>query len=256
MKLETWEARVVLEKLTIFARTGGGEKEMQIVAAGKSYSVQNLKTTDAVLNWTIPELEMKVEIVAEEDRLHVRFETRRELKFNWPLSGRDPAMTAIIYPDGEGLYVPLEDPFWLGRFEQGYCRDTHGGLSLPFWSYHTGERTVSYLAVSDLQTELCFSNDGDRLSTYSVHAFRERDGLPNYEILIWLGGGSPISPAREYQRWLIERGRYVTMDEKIGANPEASKLLGAAHGYLYGDGRTLEFLEELRGLGIDRFWLG
>ena len=256
LKLKTWEARVVPETLTIFARAGESEKEMQIAAAGKSYPVQNLEVTEAGMSWTVPELGMNVEIAPENDRLRLRFATQRELKFNWPLSGRDPAMKAILYPDGEGLYIPLDDPFWLGRFEQGYCRDTHGGLSMPFWSFHFGERTVSYLAVSDLQTELCFSNDGRRLSTYAVHDFRKRDGLPPYEILIWMGGASPVSPALDYKGWLKERGQYVSMDEKIGANPEAARLLGATHAYLYGDARTLKFLKELRRLGIDRFWLG
>jgi hypothetical protein len=242
--------------LTIFARSGAAGKEILIAAAEKTYPVRDLDIGKEALRWTIPDLEMDVEVIAEKNRIHVRIHATREMKFTWPVSGRDSAMKAIIYPDGEGLYIPLDDSFWLGRFDEGYCRNTHGGLAMPFWSYHTGERTVSYLAVSDLQTELCFSNDGGRLSTYTVHDFRERDGLPDYEILIWTGDDSPVGPAREYKDWLKERSQYVSMDEKIGTNPEAAKLLGATHAYLYGDGRTSEFLEELRELGFDRFWLG
>lgn len=256
LELENWEARVVPETLKVFVRRGEAGEEIQIAAAKKSYPVQNLEIEKAALRWTIPDLAMNVEVRAEHNRIRLRFQTTREMKFTWPVSGLDPAMKALIYPDGEGLYIPLDDPFWRLRFPDGACRDTHGGLSMPFWSYHLGGGTVTYLVLSDLQTELCFSNLGDRLSTYAVHDFRQRDGLPAYEILIWLGGASPISPAREYKDWLKEHGEYVSLDEKINKNPEAAKLLGATHAYLYGDGKTPQLLKELQGLGIDRVWLG
>jgi len=199
---------------------------------------------------------MDVELTAVENRLRVRFDTKREGQFRWPDSGADPAMSALIYPDGEGLYLPLDDSFWTSHLKDGQCRNTHGGLSMPFWSYQVSGGTFTYLAVSDLQTEVCVSGRQGRLATSAVHDFRKRDGFPPYEIEIWPGGASPISPALEYRQWLISRGEYVTLDQKISENPAVEKLLGSAHAYVYGDARTVEFLRELQGLGIDRFWIG
>ena len=122
---------------------------------------------------------------------------------------------------------------------------------MPFWSYQWAGGSWTYLAVSDLQTTLCLSESGERLFAVATHDFRQRDGFPPYQIEIWPGGNSPVSPALEYRQWLVETGQYVTLDQKARANPEAAKLLGAAHAYVYGDGRSLGFLRELARMGVD-----
>jgi glycosyl hydrolase family 129 len=257
LHLENWEARVAPETLAVNAKLRGREGEVVIAdGGGRNFSVSDLTASSDSVRWTIPELGVGAELRAIRNHLNARFTAGRELKFIWPVTGRDPAMSALIYPDGEGLYIPLDDGFWNGRLSSEPCRDTSGGLSMPFWSYGLSGGTVTYLAVSDLETQLCVSSHDGRLSTYAVHDFRERDGYPPYEIEIWPGGPSPVSPAVEYRQWLIDHGRYVTLEQKTRGNPEVGKLLGAAHAYVFGDGRTIEFLETLKRLGIDRFWLG
>ena len=49
-----------------------------------------------------------------------------------------------------------------------------------------------------------------------------------------LGTASPVAPAKQYRQWLIENGEFVSFIEKIKKVPEAEKLLGAAHVYLWG----------------------
>lgn len=257
LHLAGWQAQIQPDSLTITARLAGQNKGIVIAVSGeKSYPVSGLTEAPQSIRWRIPQLEMNVELTAIENRLRVRFETKREGKFTWPVSGADPAMSALIYPDGEGLYIPLNDPFWTTHLKAGQCRNAHGGLSMPFWSYQVEGGTFTYLAVSDLKTEVCISERQGRLSTSAVHDFRKRDGFPPYEIEIWPGGASPISPAVEYRQWLIAKGEYVTLDQKIKENPEVAKLLGAEHGYVYGDGRNVEFLRDLQRLEIDRFWIG
>lgn len=257
LHLAGWQALIHPDSLTITARLAGQNNEITIAGSGgRSFQISGLIETPQSVRWKIPEFEMDVELTAVENRLHVRFDTKREGQFRWPDSGADPAMSALIYPDGEGLYLPLDDKFWTAHLKDGQCRDTHGGLSMPFWSYQVSGGTFTYLAVSDLQTEVCVSGRQGRLSTSAVHDFRKRDGFPPYEIEIWPGGASPISPALEYRQRLIAKGEYVTLDQKIRENPAVEKLLGAAHAYVYGDARNIEFLRELQRLEIDRFSIG
>jgi Glycosyl hydrolases related to GH101 family, GH129 len=257
LQLENWRARIIPEALAIHAMIAGRKKEVSVAQGAEARnSISGWKESEHSVEWTIPELAMRVEFAAVKNRLRVRFATAREQKFTWPVSGRDPAMSALIYPDGEGLDLPLDDAFWSERLKDGRCLDAYGGLSMPFWSYQLDGSTITFLAESDLETQLCMAAAGGRLSTRAVHDFRQRDGFPPYEIEIWPGGASPISPAIEYRQWLIEHGEYVPLSEKIAQNPQVAKLLGAIHAYVFGDGRTLEFLKELNALGVDRAWLG
>ena len=257
LRLDNWEARIEPEALAIHGRLRGETEEI-LVAAGSAgpLPVLGLNVADGTIRWFIPPLDMQVTVSVMKKRLHVRFETSRDQDFAWPVTGADVRASALIYPDGEGLYIPLGDAFWRKQLAESPCYTAHGGLSMPFWSHHLGSRTITYLAVSDLRTEVCTSETKGRLWTRAIHAFRKRDGAVPYEIAIWAGGASPIEPAVEFRQWLMERGQYVTLAEKTRRNPEAAKLRGAVHAYVYGDGRTAALLEELKAMAVDRMWLG
>lgn len=255
--LRNWDARIQPQTLSIEALLSGHPKPIQLARSfAEPSSVTDLEASSALARWKIPALGLRVEMAAVGNHLRVTIRSDHPADLTWPSSGQDPAMSALIYPDGEGLYIPLRDPFWLEQAARGICRNTHGGLLLPLWSFQIPDATITYLALSDLQTKVCLSNEGGEISTFAVHDFRERDHLAPYEIEIWPGGSSPVSPAIEYHRWLIERGRYVTLQQKIAANPNVRKLLGAEHAYIFGTGRSMAFLHELHRLGVDRMWLG
>jgi hypothetical protein len=161
----------------------------------------------------------------------------------------------MILPEGEGLYLPLGDAAWRGRLA-GRCFSASGQLSMPFWSYQIGRRTFTYQMISDIRTELCTDDQNGRIAASAKHSFLNRDGRPAYELEMWPGGASPIAPAIEYRDGLVRGGQFVPLTEKISANPEVAKLLGAVHMYVWGDGRTPEFVDDLRRAGIRRAWIG
>ncbi|HVU89659.1 MAG TPA: glycoside hydrolase [Pirellulales bacterium] len=47
---------------------------------------------------------------------------------------------------------------------------------------------------------------------------------------------SPVAPALLFRDLLVRRGEFVTFDEKCAIVPRATRLIGAAHAYLWGDG--------------------
>ena len=256
LRLKTWTAAIDPATLQLQATLDGDHRRVILSAGQQPQAFRKLTHDGSSAGWDLPQLDAAVRLFVVEDHLLVRFETSREQKLVWPRTGEDPAFSALIFPDGAGLYIPLTDRAWRERLLRDPCRSASGGLSMPFWSYAAGRRTFTFLAVSDIRTEVCLATRKGGLSVNASHSFLKRDGAPPYEIEIWPGGESPIAPAIEYREWLIRKGRYVPLSEKIRANPSVSRLLGAEHMYLYGDGRTLEFLRALQRLGISKAWLG
>jgi hypothetical protein len=69
-----------------------------------------------------------------------------------------------------------------------------------------------------------------------THEFTLRQAKKEYTVIIRLGDPSPVEPAKQYRRWLIDNKQFVPMTEKIKRVPRVERLLGAAHVYLWGDG--------------------
>lgn len=254
IRLRDWTAKIEPGTLTVRARVDGGSKNI-LIARGAAHPVSDLARTPGSAAWRIPDLGLTVRFTADGNRLHVRLESSRNTEIAWPRTGDDAQMSAMILPDGEGLYLPLADAAWRRRLA-GQCDAVSGGLSMPFWSYQVGRRTFTYHVLSDIRSSLCFEDTQGRLTATLKHNFRVRDGAVPYELEIWPGGSSPIAPALEYREGLLRASRLVTLDEKTHKNPQVAKLLGAIHMYVWGDGRSPAFVDDLVKLGVKRAWIG
>jgi hypothetical protein len=254
LKLTGWSAIIEPETLTVRAQLDGQAGGI-LVAAGARNPVDSVSHTAQRASFQVPALGVTVEFTVRVNRLHVRFESAREQTLEWPRTGDDPLLSALILPDGEGLFVPLTDTAWRGRLAHR-CFSAYGQLSMPFWSYQVSRHTFTYQVVSDIRTELCTEDQNGRIHAAAKHGFLDRDQRPAYELEMWPGGASPISPAIEYREGLVRDGTFVPLTAKIRANPAIAKLLGAVHIYVWGDGRTVEFVDDLRRAGIKRAWIG
>lgn len=237
--------------LTLHAR---GET-VTLAAPGAAEPVADLVATDDAVAWRLPERDLRVRVAREGSGLRVRFETATPQELAWPRTGTDPASAALQLPKGGGLRVAPDDPFWRGRLADSEL-EASGDLTLPCWGWEVGEQAVSYLLPDEPRTTLALTQAGGRLVAEARHAFRRRDGLPAWEILIAPGPAHPLAVARAYRRYLDETKRFVPFAAKTGASPGATRLLGATHAYLWGTGRTPKALDRLRALGLDRLWLG
>jgi hypothetical protein len=250
-----WQVRIAPSRLGIWGKPLGAAQEITLASpTDQTEWIADLKIRNDGLSWRVPQKELTVEVRLSEPDLSIRVTTTREQTLEWPTTGADPHAVAAIFPEGEGLYIPVTDPFWLKMRDrtQGLCRNTWGGISMPFWGFQFEQTTVAYILPDDLRSEVCFGDSQGRLVLNTSHQFLKRDGLPPYEIRIALTENSPIGPALAYRKWLIKTGRFVSFAQKAQRAPEASRLLGAMHAYLIGDGRTLATVNQLRQLGVDR----
>ncbi|MGA3041956.1 MAG: glycoside hydrolase, partial [Bryobacteraceae bacterium] len=254
LRLTNWTAILDPETLAVRARFDGQPREM-LAATGARNAVESVTRDARSASWKVPGLGLTAEFTVRGNRLRARFESAREQTLEWPQTGEYPLLSALILPEGEGLFIPLDDAAWRGRLA-GQSFSASGQLSMPFWSYQAGRRTFTYEVISDIRTQLCTQDKRGRIAATARYSFLDRDQRPAYELEMWPGGPSPVAPAVEYREGLVRSGQFVPLAEKIRRNPEVAKLLGAVHMYVWGDGRTIEFIDDLRRAGIKRAWIG
>ena len=247
-----WSVRVVPTALGVWGKPAGVKQEFLLASpASTPEKIESLKASRDKLSWRIPEKDLTVEMMLNGAELSVRFTTSREQTLEWPATGTDRSARAIIFPQNEGLYIPIADAFWLRQVEDKECHNAHQ-VSLPLWGVELERATIGYFLPNDLRSQLCLRGDKGKIFLTAPHKFFERDQFPAYEVKIVLTQNSPIGPALAFRDWLVRTGRHVPFTEKLKQNPEVSKLFGAMHAYLWGDGSTPEGVKQLRDAGVER----
>ncbi|WP_282798216.1 glycoside hydrolase [Streptomyces sp. CC224B] len=247
--------------LAVRARTRDGHDRLLSAAAatplGRPGPVR--RGAGGLMRWSYPARGLDVTARADHGRLSLSFGARRDTSLRWPVTGVGvPRSASLQLPRGEGLDIPVADPFWVtggGRLA-GTGLDVGGDLTLPLWGYSAGRHGVSYLVPTDLGTSLALTAAGGRLRATARHDFRRADGTGAYTVTLALSDGNPVAPAADYRAYLAERGRLGSLRAKFRRTPAARKLLGAFHAYVWGKARTAEGVRRLRALGVDRMWLG
>ncbi len=163
-----------------------------------------------------------------------------------------PAMNGTwLVPDGEGMAYRADDPFWrTSYFAKQRCMGGTTALSLPAWSYLTETRAVTYALGDGLQSKLCL-RDQEGLQARLTHEFSS--GADKIEILFAIRPPEPLAPSLFYREVLKGRGQFKFFADKMV--PDLPRLFGAPHAYVWGDGRDVAFLDDLKTLGIDRILL-
>ncbi|WP_407553278.1 glycoside hydrolase [Streptomyces sp. Pv4-95] len=273
--------------LGVTARTGDGRKLVLSDPATGSLGAPGpvTRTADGA-RWRYPAKGLTVTARSEHGRLRIGMRSDRDGSVNWPVTGTDPAASAVQLPRGEGLDIPVRDAFWNSEKGglAGSTVDVGAELSLPLWGYSmrgrkgpgraegrkdsggsprpgagggSGSRYgVSYLTPTDLGTSLRFTSTGGRLRATAAHAFDAGEGTRDYDVTFALTDGNPVAPAGDYRSYLAEHGQLGSLREKIEKNPANGKLLGAFHAYVWGEARTAAGVRRMQQLGLDRMWLG
>ncbi len=248
--------QVIPDRLALTLATPGRPPLALAAPIPAALPVSAIATADGMVSWNVPSRDLAVEVRAEASGgLRARFRTTREQTLVWPATGADSSITDLLLPNGAGLCVPVGDTFWQRRLADNPIAAA-GDLTMPFWGFLTRDRSVTYIMPNDVRARLRPHVGGGRLQIAAKSEFLRRDGFPPFEVLIRVGARDPIAPAREFRRHLAQTGQWRTLRDKIRANPGVERLLGAQHGYLWGDGRTKAALDKLKALGIGRMWLG
>jgi hypothetical protein len=138
----------------------------------------------------------------------------------------------LIWPLAEGHYVPADNAVWRAFLvEQGDLNTTQD-LSLPLWGMDHGAFTLNWLLTNPYNNRLSWK---DALALSVAHEFTALDPTAPMTLVLHLGDADPLAGAKRYRQWLVEQGRYEPLADKLRQTPEAEKLLGASHVYLWGN---------------------
>ncbi|KAL1922685.1 uncharacterized protein VTP21DRAFT_10224 [Calcarisporiella thermophila] len=212
--------------------------------------------------WSFPSKNWTIRATSEDGRLVINVQGTHDTLLTWPTTGVDQNTSTMQIPRGSGLSIPVRDPFWNSNYEQGGLNSTDtfdltggGGFEMPFWGYTIGSRGVSYIVPTDIGTKGRTVSDG-QLRLVLSHEFSDRAETLNYTVMFALTDDSPLAAGLDYRRYLISQNALYKLQQKIEANPEVGKLIGAFHAYLWNQSRTDEGIAKIRQTGISRMWVG
>lgn len=155
-----------------------------------------------------------------------------------------------LIPDGEGMAYRADDPFWRRVYTKESCLGGSSLLSLPAWSYLSGQHAVTYALADGLRSKLCL-HDEHGLQARLKYAFG--DGARTLDLLLALRPPEPLAPALFYRQVLKAQSQFRSLADK--ATPDLPRLFSAPHAYVFDDGRDLTFLDDLKALGVERMVL-
>ncbi len=233
---ESWTIQIDPESLEVTAQPAGRARVSISLPQEGLGPITGLKQSDQEASWEFERHNLRVSFRVDGDVLHAHFLSTQPGTFTWPVTSGDSPVRAYVLPLFEGSYVPADDPEWLEFLDWYSPGNTTETLSMPFWGLDCEDYTLTYILTNQFNNDLFFEDRGGKLAIRLAHEFTPNREKKEYGLVIRLGKHSPVEPARQYRSWLIERGEFVSLKEKIERVPAVEKLLGAAHIYLWGDG--------------------
>lgn len=149
-----------------------------------------------------------------------------DMSFDWP----KVAAPAYYIPFGEGSLVPADNQVW----QEHLASDTYEMLtfSMPIFATALGDKAILYIAENPERNTITFSDQGPL--SFTVHnEFSSINDDKSVSYRIYLTDNNPVSIAKLYKNYLIEKNRFTTLQEKEKKLPEIKKLYGAPHVYLW-----------------------
>ncbi|KRP62675.1 glycoside hydrolase [Pseudomonas orientalis] len=234
--LENAQWRIELEPATLALRvTPAGEASVQASSGIAAHAVNALQADAKQVSWQWDSGAYRLTARLDQRELALTINAREagELALL-----RQPARAmgqGLIWPLAEGHYVPADNAVWkdflLGQGELNTTQD----LSLPLWGLDHGRFTLNWLLTNPYNNRLEWQADGQGMALSVSHEFTSLAPQEPMTLRLYLGEADPLAGARRYRQWLVEQGQYESLADKLRQTPEAVKLLGASHVYLWGN---------------------
>jgi hypothetical protein len=227
-----------IDPATLEAHLKSSNRPAVLVSVGQTNlgRVADLERATARARWSLPDRKVSLTFELQGDRLLAHILSEEAGKFTFPTIPATPLARGWILPFFEGVYAPCGDDKWEVFLTGCGKMNTTADLTMPFLGLDCGNLTLTCILTNPFNNELefCRGQDGG-LRARLTHQFTRNHSIKEYGLVFQVGTNSPVEPARLYRQWLIQRGEFVSLREKIHNTPEAEKLLGAAHIYLWGN---------------------
>jgi len=225
--------RVEIEPATLAIRvTPNGQPGVEASSGVAARAVSQLEQRDQQASWHWDDGAFRVSASLEQRDLKLTLRAREPGKLTILQQPASALGKGLMWPLAEGHYVPADNAVWKAfLLEQGDFNTTQD-LSLPLWGLNHGRFTLNWLLTNPYNNRLRWQA-GMALSV--AHEFTALDPDAPMTLLLHLGEADPLAGAKRYRQWLVEQGRFEPLADKLRNTPEAEKLLGASHVYLWGN---------------------
>jgi len=228
--------RVELEPATLAVRVIPAQQlPVQASAGVAAHKVNNLTSTPGRLEWQWDDGAWSLSASLDQRDLSLSITARDPGELSFLAQPGNAMGNGLVWPLAEGHYVPAGDSLWqtflVGQGEINTTQD----LSLPLWGIDHGGFTLHWLMTNPYNNRLKFSAQGKTLALAARHEFTSLEPGTPMTFKLVLGDADPLGGARRYRQWLVDNGQYETLRDKLLKTPEANKLLGASHVYLWGN---------------------
>ncbi|KAB7685978.1 glycosyl hydrolase [Plesiomonas shigelloides] len=233
---------------------------------GEKRAVSALQVQATRAQWQWPQAVVEARSEDGDVRLTVRARSLEAAPITLRWFSLAPQVSELALPFSEGMRVPVADRRWATFLQQSYDgSNTTQDLKLPFWTLRlslanlgaanigvantaaTATTTThatttsanaalytSLILLTPFDNQLAFAaRQNGNVAMQAEHRFDPLSPAPELTVLLHTGNDW-LSGARRYRQWRQEVGLREPLSAKIAANPEAAKLIGASHVYLFG----------------------
>ena len=233
---DSWSICLCPDSLRLEVQPASGNRITAFGGHKEASKVVNLRLNEKAASWDMPENDVHVSVSLKNKELSVNFVADNLGTFTLPVFEQSEDIGGIIWPCAEGQYIPLDNKRWKKRLVEQSPWNTIEMLSMPFWGLDCGKSSLTFILTNPYNNEISFSEDSHKIKAIFSHEITPFTGSNSFGIVIRLGdNSSPVEPALQFRQWLISRGQFVSMQDKIRKVPKAARLEGAAHVYLWGD---------------------
>jgi hypothetical protein len=229
--------RVELDPATLAIRVIPAQHSPVQASSGVTgYKVNNLKQSTNRMDWQWDDGAWTLSAALDQRDLSLSITARDPGELSVLKQPGSSMGKGLILPLAEGRYVPAGDPLWQTFLLDQGAFNTTQDLSLPLWGVDHGDFTLNWLMTNPYNNRLIFSAENNNTLALTVHhQFTSLEPNAPLTFKLSLGDADLLAGAKRYRKWLVDNGQYETLSDKLLRIPEAKKLLGASHVYLWGN---------------------
>lgn len=229
-----WRVQIDLATLAVGV-TPADSPTVQASAGVVAHKVSEQVQRGNRIDWQWDEGAWSLSVALDQRDLSFSITAREPAELEFLRQPAEAMGKGLIWPLAEGHYVPRGDAVWRKFLTSQGAFNTTQDLSLPLWGVQHEGFNLNWLLTNPYNNQLLFSAPSDVLALSARHQFTSLQPSTPLTFTLFLGSTDPLAGAKRYRQWLIDNGRYETLSSKLEQTPQASKLLGASHVYLWGN---------------------
>jgi hypothetical protein len=149
-------------------------------------------------------------------------------KLIWPKGFMPKISDYTVWPNIQGILLPRDWPNKVAMYRyEDVCNGR--GLSMPWWGYLQGKSAAMIILETpeDAYCELIHPAGGPTtINPEWIHSLGKLN-YPRKLRFCFFRDGNYVTLAKRYREYVIEKGNFVSLKEKIARSPLVGELIGA-----------------------------